>query len=467
MTACPSGAKPLTTVRRIAGRAGIVLVAEIWLTASLTMSAVDVFAAERAENARRQPEPVSEESLNDFRTLLELGVRPDRKRVTEAATLFEKLQRRNPEDPRVEYAYALVLGRLAQPVESRKHLEVAANHTRYFRAEQLLIRDLIKAKQFPAAGERLSDLARELSTDDPAAPAAAQWMGRIVACVVGPVGTKDAREQFAYLHLHLRMHLPAVLVTAYDKGFHHLELEVDDLRSSIELVQMQAETVSDAAKESADEALAKKRGDLLVKEGAAKEAGKKWEEWLADETGKVDESLIEMEKRFQDLENSATVQQAAVTALRLQLDRIDRGLDGSGVFIPGQGLGVSQVNAPRRGDVATLLMLEESKLGLIWAAQQELSNLAGAQLASRKNIVAQYQQATGTILNELDSLKKWDQRAKKIAEREKRDADKKPAGISSLEARVKSLSTYDPFDFKIERERLLAELGSPEPPTVE
>lgn len=432
---------------------------EIGLAAAFTVAGANAFAGEPATAKLALPNvDASPQFVDDLRALLDLGLKPNRKQVAEAESRYEALHRARPEDPRVDFAYSLVLARMMQPVEARKALEAAAARPEpYWPARQLLIRELVKLRKFQEAGEQLTGLARELSNDDSEAPAIAQWMGRVVACVMGPVGSRESREQFQYLDVHLRTSLPAVLLAAYDRGFQRLELEVDDLRASIELVQMQSETTAEAAKTAAERDLAKTKSQLLAKQGAADAAGKKWDEWLGDETKKIDELLIEMEKRFQELENSATAQQVTVAALRLQMDRIDRGIDQAAF----SNLGIANIrsNVGQRAAVDGQLAIEESKLSLIYAAQQELSSLAAMQLAGRKDIVAQYQQATGQILQEQKSLKTWGERARKIAEREKKEADKKPAGLMSLEARVKSLNTYDPFDFKIERERLLAEFG--------
>jgi hypothetical protein len=401
---------------------------------------------------------VPAEFVDHLQALLDLGAGRDPKSAPQAKHHFLEASRLRPNDPRVEFAYALVLTRLFKSVEAKEHLHAAAERVpAYFPARQAAIRDLVKSQKYQAAGEELSELARSLSPTDPASAERAEWIGRVVACVSGPVGSKDARQQFEYLHSHLSRSLPAVIDAAYERGYEQLLQEVDELRSSIELVQSTSRSKAEEAKAGVEADLVARRTELKAKQDDARNTSKKWDDWATDETRKIDETLKEMEKQYGDLENSATALTSSITALRLQLDRIDRGIVPDTTFLSSRfmfsGTTTSRQNVERQQ------LLEEQKLNLVYSAQMELSNRAGAQLGQRKAIVAEYQNATGQVMKELDTLKNWDLRAKKQAERAKKAADKKPAGLASLEARVRSLNTYDPFNFTLERERLLAEFG--------
>lgn len=411
------------------------------------------------------------EFVDHIQALLDLGVKRDPKSAPQAEQHFREASRIRPNDPRTEFAYALVLTRLFKSVEARQHLHAAAESVpAYFPARQAAIRDLIKSQRYQAAGEQLGELVRLLPPADPASAERAEWIGRVVACVSGPVGSKDAQEQFDYLHSHLRQSLPAVIDASYERGYEILRQEVDELKSSIELVQSTSRAKSDEVKASVDAQLVARRTELKAKQEDAQKAGKKWEDWATDETRQIDETLKEMEKRYGDLENSATALLSSITALRLQIDRIDRGFVPD-TAIPSSRFGTSFITTTTtRQNVERQLLLDEQKLNLVYSAQSELSNRAGSQLGQRKAIVAEFQKATGQVMKELETLKNWDTRAKKQAERAKKAADRKSTGLASLEARVRSLNTYDPFNFAMERDRLLAEFrvaSSPTPRDVE
>jgi hypothetical protein len=430
-------------------------IAVIWLALTLNTPSAEVIAGERKASPEPQPAlETSAEFLQELKALLDLGLNATGKEIAQATAHYRKASRIRPDDPRVEFAYSLVLSKQFRPIEARQHLQAAAEHSAaWFPARQALVRDLIRSRKFEEAGDWLARIAHSLDPHEPLAAEHAQWVGRIVACLIGPVGPRPSRERFGYLHTHIRASLPAVLDAAYDRGFQQLEHEVEQLHTSIELAQATAESTSDVAKSAADSRLAQTRALVKIRQEDARKAAKQWGEWVTDEARKIDETLKEMEKQYDELEQSSTALLASISSLRLQIDRIDRGIGIPGIFAG------ATFGPPQRIDVERQALVDEEKLYLVYAAQQELTNRAAAQLSQRKAIVAEYERATGQVYNDLVSLKKWDERATKIAEREHKQADRKPAAIANLEARARSLNTYDPMDFRLERERLLAEYG--------
>ncbi|MBX3442824.1 MAG: hypothetical protein KF774_10475 [Planctomyces sp.] len=430
------------------------------LIAGLLLAALAIAAtAGRAEPPASEP-PAAADSRDaafaaEVRGLLDLGLTPQASSLPRAEARYQAASALRPGDPRLELAYGIVLGRLFRGVDARPHLEAAAaNPDRYFPARQHQIREYVKARKYQVAGEALSELARTLETDDPQAPAEAEWIGRIVSCLAGPVSTSSSRAQFRYLNEHLRQSLPAVLDIAYERGFQQLEQEVEELGQTIETLVEESENLAEETRQSVDEELAANRAELKVRADDARDAAKRWDDWVTDETRRIDDALQEMEKQFNDLDSAATSLIASIAGLRLQVDRIERGV------FPDRRFGRNLTAPSDRIVVERAQVLEEQKLTMVYAAQQQLSQRAAAKLAERKSVAAQYQQATGRAFAELKGLQKWDERMKRTAERTKQQADRKPRNVVSLETQYRSLSTYDPSDFAMLRRQLLTDVGA-------
>jgi predicted phage tail protein len=224
---------------------------------------------------------------------------------------------------------------------------------------------------------------------------------------------------------------------------------------------------NDGKIQTAEKTLEDTRAELRRKQADIRNAGKKWDNWLADETRKYDEVLKEFENRYMDLERSATAITTNVALMRAQLERFRQFQSSQDNPTPtfatpaNVALGSTTIASFTTNNQIALsdmqLEVEQQKLSIVLATQQEVSRRANAVLADRKAIVQEYQAATGKVTQQAEALKKWDQRAKKQAEDAKKNADKKPASLASLETKIRSLSTYDPYRFDVARARLLSE----------
>lgn len=384
--------------------------------------------------------------------LLAVDTTPGKSRLEAIRPLYQQAHRLAPHDARLEYAYSLILLRLFQPTEAREHLQRALElDPLYVPANQAVIRELLKSRQFVEAAQRLSAFASKLDPARPESIEAAEWLGRIVNSVIAAVGTPDAQSQFAYHDRLLRTSLPPVLLASYEKGSTSVEHELEQLTESIDAARSSAESKREVTKAKVDADLVKDQQEIKLKQQDSQKTRQKWDEWVVDQTAKADDLLREQEKRFQELDNAATVQLTAVTALRLAIDRIDRGL------VPQQR--VTGLTPPNRTAIELQLSLEEQRLAAIYDQQAAVTRAGSETLAARRNAVASYQRATGVALKEAANLDRWEKRNKSVADNMKKAAEKKPALVATLEAKIKSFNTWDPVDFESEKRRLLADLG--------
>ncbi|HVJ66494.1 MAG TPA: hypothetical protein VM510_00850 [Caulifigura sp.] len=442
------------------------------------------------------PSQASSPAARAIESLLNAEITPGKTRLESVMPLYEQARAVAPHDARLEYAYSLVLHRLFQSTEAREHLQRAlAIDPAFAPANQAIIRDLLKTRQFTDAGERISGFAARLDEGRPGSAEVAEWLGRVVAAVIVAIGTSDAQVQFAYQDRMLRLSLPPVLRSRYERGFGNVELELEQLSELIDVAQTTAETKRDVAKAKVDADLLKDQQEIKVKLQDAQKSREKWDEWITDQTAKADEILKEQEKRYQDLDRAAVTQLQAVNSLRLAMSTAENGALVMQQQVQNQQLqqlrqpqqqtqqllpqrprsqqqspqsqpGVVTTTGPifagamaSTGTIGLQLMVEERRLGAIYDQQAAVANAASRTLATRKQAIAQYQQATGVVMKESANLDRWEKRNKSIAENQKKAAEKKPAQVATLEAKIKSLSTWDPADFETEKRRLLADLG--------
>ncbi|HVJ85704.1 MAG TPA: hypothetical protein VM452_08670, partial [Caulifigura sp.] len=149
-------------------RCGLLLV---WLLGPALVASAD-------EDAAKAKSPSAAESA--IAALLTADVTPGKSRPESIAPLYDKARALAPRDPRLEYAYSLVLLRLFQAGEAREHLDRAlALDPMFAQANQSVIRDLFKNKKFVEAGERLAAYAARLDPSRPESGEVAEWLGRV------------------------------------------------------------------------------------------------------------------------------------------------------------------------------------------------------------------------------------------------------------------------------------------------
>jgi hypothetical protein len=399
--------------------------------------------------------------------LLEADAAPGKGRLETVRPLYQQALATAPRDARVEYAYSLILFRIFQPIEARLHLQRAIEiDPAFVPANQAIIRESIKTRKYAEAGEQLSLLIEKLDPHRPDSLQAAEWSGRIVSAMISTLGTPDAQSQFAYHDRVFRTSLPPVLLASYERGFATVEHELEYLRGAIDDASTSAASRREIEKAQVDADLKKDQNEIKLKQQDAQKTRQKWDEWIQDQTAKADDLLREQEKRFQDIETGVNAEIRSIAALRLTLERLERdgaALQQSGrTTVPtGRGFGMSfiGVSGPNVDSIRLQLAVEERRLGILYDQQGAVARQASQTLAARKSAVAQYQQATGVALKEATNLDRWEKRNKTVADNMKKAAEKKPTQVATLEARLKSLNTWDPSDFEFEKRRLLADLG--------
>jgi len=443
--------------------AGITLAFRVALVFSLALCLADGPMAGADDSATRKEDPgVVSPTAGAIAAVLQANTAPGQANLEAIRPLYQKALSIAPRDARLEFAFSLVLQRMFQPTEAREHLGRALElDPEFVPAHQAVIRELLKTRQYAEAGERVFRLAAQLDPARPESPRTAEWLGRIVGAVVIAIGTPDAKSQFTYHDRLLRTSLPPVLLSNYEKGYGGVESELEQMNELIDAARSSSEAKRESDKAQIDADLKKDQNEIKLKQQDAQKTRQKWDEWITDQTAKADDILREQEKRFQDLENAVTAQIQSVSALRLALERLDRDALALQQLATG-GQGVRRnigVSTPNRDSVQLQLALEERRLAQLYDQQAGVSRQAAQTLAGRRNAIAEYQRATGVALKEATNLDRWEKRNKAVSENMKKAAEKKPAQVATLEARIKSLNTWDPSDFETEKRRLLADLG--------
>ncbi|HVJ66495.1 MAG TPA: hypothetical protein VM510_00855 [Caulifigura sp.] len=393
--------------------------------------------------------------------LLMADVDPRKVQVDSIRPLYRSALAVAPRDPRLEYAFFLVLQRMFQPTEAREHLNRALEIDPGFPpANQAHIRELLKSRQFSEALDRIRGFAARLDPNRGDSRDSAEWLGRIIAAVSLVLGTPDAQSTFAAQDRVLRASLPPVLRSRYEAGYASVEQDLEMLSDALNEARATAKSKNETEKAKTDAELAKDQEEIKRKQQEAAKTRKKWDEWIADQTSKADEILKDQEKRYQELERTAAAQIESIAAMRGVLNRADLSFFQSGMIgNPNPFIGSFAVS--NRSQIELALAVEERRLALIYDQQAAVSNAANQTLAARRQAVAQYQKATGAAMKDAAQLDRWEKRNQAIAENQRKAAEKKPAQVAMLESKMKSLMTWDPADFQSEKYRLLGDLGVP------
>jgi len=393
-----------------------------------------------------------------------LGTKPDGLKTAEQH--FLAAQKIADADPRLRYAYSLVLLKRLKYDDMFAQLDAAtkAPAPLFPPAWQLTIQQRLARKDYAVGLDKLVRYAAaiEASTaaypDDATKDAAAAWMGRIVAYLEGPANLAKKDADIVTQHeARIRAALRDTRLAAYEQG--KIELETD-----AEQLQTVADEKRDAAQQKQQEEtefLKKETGESQKQVQDEKEKLKKtadeWKTWFDKETGEIDKRLTQLQTTFnqieiqgQGLSNTIGMLNSQIASLEAQAATAAQGQSKSTTATGAINQQMQQLILQRNNYAAQYNQLDAQAAGIRREAQPLITR--------RATVVAQYQKETGQIVKQNDALQKFD---KSLSQKEK--ALNKAAGKGTAkpaakpgDAKSQAITSYFPLDFAAERERILA-----------
>lgn len=373
-------------------------------------------------------------------------------------------------DPRLDYAYGLVLLKQSQPSQARVQFDAATRRPgdAYWSAWQALIRSQLIEKQYDDGLTRLEDFARLVrnsSAEDANSPAqrdAARWIGGVLEALGITVLPAKAGDRLALSEIRLRQAVGDALWQEVQAGGNavraHYEKLVAESERTGELVAVKKE------QERSDQA-EKVEATLSGIDQERKESGRTAQELkkqLEDDLAKLDKQLGGLERDYQFFERQATsIQQSwiaigpEITLMQSRLAPLRQAQPTSALrMVTGSDPFLQRLGEQRLALLQNQMAAYEREYAAAGLRMTQLSQQANVVVQQRASVVRQYEAATGKLVRKNAALDKWAVRAndkkKGLAA-----AAAKPTKPAANDARLRSFGTYVPLDLEAEKKRLL------------
>lgn len=414
-------------------------------------------------NPRSNPAGGNQTATAKIRTILEYGFRRGRRGLQDAGSQARSARLGKGTDPRVSYAYGIVL---LKHLKYRGALEqfgsaVEAGNGSYLPAWKAQIRTRFLLKQYDAGLKDAEKLARRLQHpsvpwSDTESRSGAHWLGRVVGYFAIPKVDLVNSETLSSREAVLRKILGEDLEQAFDGGQASIKQEYDEQRANLNLAGAVIEAKQkDKLKQKAEKLESRRQ---LVKQQAetVEMTAKEWRNWL-------NEQLELTDKQLSVLKKDHAVLDAATNAISRQMNDIQlemRRLSVQSQFSSRRG----QRQRDRRYERLIqlldnqLLKYQSQRVALVRRTQGVIAQ-ARSVIAKRSAAMQRYQKATGQLLKTDKTLRKWSMVLKKAKEKQATKAAKESPQARVLARRLVAISTYFPLDPEAEKQRLLEEIA--------
>jgi tetratricopeptide (TPR) repeat protein len=424
-----------------------------------------VRAADEDQPAQARPVAPSP-AAGSVQTLLEEGFATGTGKSAEAHRNAVAAQRLAPTDPRVNYAYGLVLMKLAQHTNARALFEAAVKQPgpAYWPAWQASIWTALANRQYETGLKQLDEFAvlvARPATDPDARRSqrdAAVWIGQIIEALDKTVEQpKRTRDRIARSEDHIRKSFNDELHDAFHAGREVVRDRYDEATGEMALREEAA-----AKKEERDlqDESAKVASDLgkveQQKENTARTA-EELKKQMEDQVAALDKQLGELERDYKALEKRAeSIQRSYILAGRevtvLQLQTTG---NGPSQTAPGGAVTRNQQLLQQRQNEMAAYELEYNATSF---RMGQVAQAARGVVVQRAAVIRDYELATGQLVKKNAALDKWSSR---LSDKKKKltSATAKARTATPTDVRIKSIATLVPFDLDEEKNNVLKSFG--------
>lgn len=431
----------------------------------LTVVSCPLVRADDENRSGREQPAVSSPASRSVQTLLEEGFAAGSGKAQAAQKQAALAQKLAPQDPRVNYAYGLVLLKLAQNANARSQFDAAVKQPgpAYWPAWQASIWTALVNRQYDAGMKQLDEYVGLVArpVEEPRAKQAqldaAVWIGQMVEALDKIVEQpKRTRDRIAQSEEHIRKTFSDELHDAFNSGREAIRDRYDEatgqlaLREEVQAKKEERDLQDQSAKVNSDIGNVEKQKEDTAR--SAEELKKLLEEQIAA----LDKQLGELERDYQLLERRAESVQRSyilagreVTALQLQ----SQGATGSRTSTVNQQQVQQQLQQRQNQMAAYELEYNATTLRMSQVAQG-----ARGVVAQRANVIRDYELATGQLVKKNAALDKWSSR---LSDKKKKlsAATAKAGTTPAKDVKIKSLAALVPFDLEGEKVRVLKSFG--------
>jgi len=385
--------------------------------------------------------------------MFQVGFARGPRAMQESQRLYDSLQREASHNPRIDYAHGLVLMRLLRNKEAKADFLLATKRSGdpYIPAWQALIWLNFNAKEYDDGYDRLLEFTRLIHVfdrlPDTTRHDAVFWVGRVMAARELTLDSNQSRETWMQTEKKLTGLLSEGSIEAYNGG-------KEDVRARHSMLEDEIRQTREKDKERQAEQREKKLENIGKSLGAAN-----------DKRENLKKSAAEMKEEFEE----------QTTAFKKQMERAEKDyafMERRGMTLMASMLTLDQqinllqqnrgFNANRLAALQNQRFIFDTDFQIAAIAAQQVSMRAQKLTEDRAEYIAQYQKATGEIVQEDASVEKWKERTLKQAT-ELKKAEKKPkptaTAVASKIQAATSFRTYVDLDPQSERDKVLLSFG--------
>lgn len=430
----------------------------------LTSFAVCLCSGSSASADDLGPNPVLAKQLTE---MLTSGFGRGAAALKGAQRQFDSAKDQAPKDPRVDFAYGLVLLKQLKNKDALERFQSATevDGPEFWPAWQALVWSHFVAKDYSSGYSRLTELAKRLSRsqeDLVEREQVAEWIGQVLAALQKSVDTLKQREALLREDELLAEILGPALSPAVSRG----KSSVHAMHALMEGDVQQAREIAQAKEEKEraerEKQVAKDLEASAEKRESLKKTAEDAKKYLDQQLAAFDKQLTRLEKDYEFLQKrvmSLTASQLQIgtemSLLSQQAGALSNNGNGNGGRNGNANAQLAQVYQQRMGVLELQQIRYQVDMDQTLASTMAVSQRAQMVVGQRNAAVRQYERATGQIVQQDSAIDKWQDRLKKDGEKLKEQPKPKAGPVANKIQQARSFRTYVDLDLNQERDRLL------------
>lgn len=427
------------------------------------------FLCQMPTAAADEPAPASKELEAALREMFAAGMAPGQS--TKAERAYGAAKRLSKQDPRVEYAWGLILARQLKLDDAAKQFTVALGPAdrRYLPAWRARVWTHLSAGRLKEGLEDLVPLALHLlaeTADDNVSQEeleTAEWLGRVLKAAELTAASDTQKDLVRKYDEPIADRLTGDLRDRFEAGRTAVEEEFATLNEQASKKKAELEAKEEQKNASKSEQLGDKLEDIEQRKSDSKQSAEDLKRQYEEQLITLDKQLGKLERDYKFLASQAESVDRSMLELRRELTLIEAtaASGGGGAPTPQIRNQTNQRNLElRRQGIDTRLQGLLNEYSAISQKAYQVAMQAAGIIKQKQSLAQQYQNATGQIVKQTQELDTWTGRlSKQKQEVEKKQASGKPANLPRLDRKAKSLRTYVDLNIEDERDQLFASFG--------
>lgn len=409
----------------------------------------------------------------EVQALLDEGFQPGASHLPVAERKFATARRDFPDDPRLDFAFGLVLLKHQQPKLARAQFDSAVRRPGpgYWPAWQILIRMEIVDKEYDAAFRLIDEFSDRLCREAGSRSVtnadydAARWLGCTLGTLELLADVVNARPQVTSSLELFRTLFGGRLLAEFESGRESIQVRYDQL---IDDTEAKAESVARKKdkERQAETTKVQTTLDAAVKDKEANtRTGIELAKWAEDQLKLLDKQLNELERDYkfldsqaQSISKSALLLAKEITAIEAQLALTNGAPGGNNPgSAPSRAVVVRSNFDQLLGQRKSQMLKYELEYADTQQRMADVTNQAQGVLRQRNVVVQQYELGSGKLLKKSAALDKWSVR---LTEKKKKLAVSGTGKVKKVgtDSKARSFAAYVPLDLESERMRLMRSL---------